>query len=208
MIEFVEWLGHASFRINSTPLIYIDPWRITRPKQVADIILISHDHYDHCSPADIEKLRGPDTIVIGNPMVAQLIDRVTVLRPWQTINIERSSGRASIKAVPAYNAHHPKEFEGLGFVISQNFHDIYFAGDTDMITEMDRIRPDIAIVPVGGRQTMNASQAAQAVQRLRPRYAIPSHWGSAAEGGTQVDVRMFIDEVGSTAEVTRLEQKR
>jgi L-ascorbate metabolism protein UlaG (beta-lactamase superfamily) len=208
MIEVVEWLGHASFRINSTPLIYIDPWRIVRPKQPADVILISHDHYDHCSPADIEKLRGADTVVIGNQMVANLIENVTVLRPWQVINIERGGGRVSIKAVPAYNAHHPKEFDGLGFIISQNFHDLYFAGDTDCIPEMERIRPDIAILPVGGRQTMTASQAAQAVQRLRPRYAIPSHWGSAAEGGTQVDVKIFIDEVGTAAEVIRLDQQR
>jgi L-ascorbate metabolism protein UlaG (beta-lactamase superfamily) len=172
------------------------------------VILISHDHYDHCSPADIEKLRGMDTVIIGNETVAALIEGVTVLRPWQTINIERGNGRASIKAVPAYNAHHPKAFDGLGFVISQNFYDTYFAGDTDFIPEMERIRPDIAILPIGGRQTMNASQAAQAVRVLRPRYAIPSHWGSAAEGGTQVDVRIFSDEVAGAAEVVRLEQKR
>jgi L-ascorbate metabolism protein UlaG (beta-lactamase superfamily) len=199
MIECIDWLGHASFRINTEPRIYIDPWRVVRPAEPADIILISHDHYDHCSPADIEKLRGPQTVVISNAMVGRVIEDVVVLRPWQTINI----GRACIKTIPAYNAHHPKDFEGLGFIISINHYDIYFAGDTDFIPEMERVRADIAILPVGGRQTMGASQAAVAAMQLRARWVIPSHWGSNAEGGTQIDVKIFANEVGDTAEVVR-----
>jgi L-ascorbate metabolism protein UlaG (beta-lactamase superfamily) len=197
MKDSIVWLGHASFRIDGPPVIYIDPWRVPRTRQPADIILITHDHYDHCSPADVEKLRGPETMVIGNAMAAAVINDVTVLRPWQTINV----GRASIKSVPAYNSHHPQSFDGLGYIISLNHYDIYYAGDTDLIPEMDRIRPDIAILPIGGRQTMNAVQAAEAVRRLRPRWVIPSHWGSPAEGGTKVDVRSFTENVGDAADV-------
>lgn len=199
MIESIDWLGHASFRINTEPRIYIDPWRVVRPPEPADVILISHDHYDHCSPADIAKLRAPHTIVIGNAMVGQVIEDIIVLRPWQTINI----GRACIKTIPAYNAHHPKEFEGLGFVISINHYDIYFAGDTDVIPEMDRVRADIAILPVGGRQTMGATQAADAAGRLRARWVIPSHWGSNAEGGSPIDVKILANELSEGAEVIR-----
>src|SRR5262245_4464272 len=122
MIERIEWLGHASFRIQGTPLIYIDPWRVARSASPADVILVTHDHYDHCSPGGVEKLRGPDTVVIANHMAGSTLGEVTVLRPWQVLNV----GRASIKAVPAYNGHHPKDFEGLGFVISLDHYDIYY----------------------------------------------------------------------------------
>src|SRR5258708_31327087 len=105
MIERIEWLGHGSVRIQGMPLIYIDPWRVPRNAFHADIILISPDHYDHCSTADVDKLRGPGTVVISNSSVTSLLDDVTVLRPWQVFNVDRSS----IKAVPAYNSHHPKQ---------------------------------------------------------------------------------------------------
>src|SRR5438046_2120380 len=172
MIERIEWLGHASFRIQGMPLIYIDPWRVARNEFHADVILVTHDHYDHCSPADVEKLRRPDTVVVTNHMAASVLGGFTVLRPWQALNV----GRASIKVVPAYNSHHPKEFECLGFVISLDHYDIYYAGDTDLIPEMSMIHPDIAILPIGGMQTMGVDEAVEAVQRLRPRWVIPSHW--------------------------------
>jgi L-ascorbate metabolism protein UlaG (beta-lactamase superfamily) len=199
MIERIEWLGHGSFRINGTPLIYIDPWRVARNGSPADIILITHDHYDHCSPADIEKLRGPSTTIITNRMAEVVLThgQLTVLRPWQVINI----GKASIRAVPAYNSHHPKEFEGLGFVISLDHYDIYYAGDTDLIPEMDMLHPDIAILPIGGRQTMNVETAVEAVRKLKPRWVFPSHWGTTLEGGTVFEARMFADQVAGLAEV-------
>jgi L-ascorbate metabolism protein UlaG (beta-lactamase superfamily) len=193
MIERIEWLGHGSFRIQGMPLIYIDPWRVPRNAFHADIILISHDHYDHCSTADVDKLRGPGTVVISNGSVTSLLDDVTVLRPWQVFNVDR----ASIKAVPAYNAHHPKEFGGLGFVISLDQYDIYYAGDTDLIPEMSSIQPDIAILPIGGRQTMDINTAVEAVRRLRPRWVIPSHWGSTSEGGSQLDAKLFAERIQS-----------
>jgi L-ascorbate metabolism protein UlaG (beta-lactamase superfamily) len=204
MIERIEWLGHASFRIQGMPLIYIDPWRVARNAFHADIILVTHDHYDHCSPADVEKLRGPGTIVVTNSMAAKLIDGATVLRPWQVLNVDR----ACIKAIPAYNSHHPKDFEGLGFVISLDHYDIYYAGDTDLIPEMSTIHPDIAILPIGGRQTMGVENAAEAVRQLHPRWVIPSHWGSPAEGGTAVDVRLFTERVKDLAELVLPERLR
>jgi L-ascorbate metabolism protein UlaG (beta-lactamase superfamily) len=204
MIERIEWLGHASFRIQGVPLIYIDPWRVTRNAFHADVILVTHDHYDHCSSADIEKLSGPGTTVVTNAMSTALISNAMVLRPWQVLNVDR----VCIKAIPAYNSHHPKEFEGLGFVISLDHYDIYYAGDTDLIPEMSMIRPDIAILPIGGRQTMDVESAVEAVRRLRPRWVIPSHWGTTLEGGTSLDVRIFADRVSDMAEVVMPERLR
>lgn len=191
MIERIEWLGHASFRIEGLPLIYVDPWRVPKTAFHADIILITHDHYDHCSPADIEKLSGPGTRIIGNNMSTLLLGEVTELRPWQVMNIDN----VSIKAVPAYNSHHPKEFGGLGFVVSLDQHDIYFAGDTDVIDEMSSIHPEIAVLPIGGRQTMSVTDAVEAVRRLRPQWVIPSHWGTSLEGGSALDAKIFKDYV-------------
>src|SRR5579859_792860 len=191
MIERIQWLGHASFRIQGLPFIYIDPWRISRNAFHADVVLVSHDHYDHCSLPDVEKLRGPDTIVLANSMAAALLPDTTILRPWQVININS----ASIRAIPAYNSHHPKDFGGLGFVISMEHTDIYFAGDTGLIDEMSTIRADIAVLPIGGRQTMNVENAVEAVKRIRPRYVIPSHWGTSLEGGTEMDARLFAELV-------------
>ncbi len=204
MIDSIEWLGHASFRIQGPPLIYIDPWRIPRGAPLADVVLITHDHYDHCSLPDIDKVRAPHTVIIANSTAASLMINAVTLRPWRSINV----GAACITAVPAYNSHHPPAFDGLGYVNALNHYDIYYAGDTDLIPEMDRIHPDIAILPIGGRQTMNVDMAVKATQTLKPRWVIPSHWGSANEGGTILDARQFVQRAAMVAEARLLQHIR
>lgn len=200
MIDSIQWLGHGGVFIQGPPLIYINPWRVARHTFHADVILISHNHYDHCSLADIDKLRGPETVVIGNEQVAREVQDCKVLRPWQGFTIDR----ASIKAVPAYSPtswQHPPEAGGLGFIISLNFFDIYYAGDTQMIPEMDRIRPDIAILPIDGNGTLTVSEAVEVVKQMRPRWVIPSNWGPLTEGASELDAMQFKREVGGRAEV-------
>lgn len=201
MLDKIQWLGHGSFVIQGPPLIYIDPWRVVKSVFHADVILISHDHYDHFSPADIDKLRGPETRIICNAEVAKQVENATILLPWQSITIDQTS----IKAVPAYSPddlRHPREAGGLGFVISINYYDIYYAGDTMYIPEMKLIRPDIAIVPIDNNGTMNPEEAAEVVRQMQPRYAIPSNWGSTiSESATQFDVRRFEKAVGDATQV-------
>ncbi len=190
MIEQIKWLGHGGFVILGPPIIYINPWRITRSAFHADVILIGHHHYDHFSVADIDKVRGPNSIIISNTQVAQQISDVTVLRPWQSLTIDR----ASIKAIPAYSPddmRHPKSDAGLGFVISLNYHDIYYAGDTGIIPEMDKIHPDIAILPIDGDGTLTVEDAAQVVKKMRPRWTIPANWGATGSRATMVEVQQF-----------------
>lgn len=189
MIDRIQWLGHGSFRIQGPPLIYINPWRIARNAFHADIILVSNDQYDHCSPADIEKLRGPQTVVVGNAAASIALGApMTVLRPWQSINL----GSARITAVPAYTftPHHPVSKGELGYIISLDYYDTYYAGMTDVIPELKHVQADIAIVPVAaGQGTMNVERAAEFLNAMHPRWVVPSHWGTL--GGTQLDVQML-----------------
>jgi L-ascorbate metabolism protein UlaG (beta-lactamase superfamily) len=201
MIEQIRWLGHGSFVIDGPPLIYINPWRVTRTDRPADIILVSHDHYDHFSVADIEKLRGTQTQVIGNDRIALEVPECIVLRPWQSISIDR----ACIKAVPAYSPtdlRHPLTDGGLGFIISLNFYDIYYAGDTQAIPEMASIHPDIAILPIDGNGTLSVGEAVQVTEKMRPKWVIPCNWGAnVASSATRFEALRFAGEVHHAAEV-------
>jgi len=178
MIEQIQWLGHGSFVIQGPPLIYINPWRLRRTTFLADAILIGHDHYEHFSQVDIERLRSPQTLVLANETVAAQLEGATVIRPYHSVTVDR----ARITAIPAYsrdeNSLHPQSNGGLGFVISLNFYDIYYAGDTQETPEMMRLQPDIVILPIDGHSTLDVEQAADVVRRMRPRYAIPMNWGS------------------------------
>lgn len=200
MINNIQWLGHGSFMIQGSQSIFINPWRVVRPSFHADIILITHEHYDHCSTADIEKLRGPDTRIIGNEPVAKKIPGTEIIRPWQSMSFDRMS----IKAIPAYapdGITHKKEDGGLGFVISVNYFDIYYAGDSKIISEMERIHPDIVILPIDDRDTLSIDEAVKVVDLLSPRYVIPCNWGSTGEGATAVDANEFKARVGGRSEV-------
>jgi L-ascorbate metabolism protein UlaG (beta-lactamase superfamily) len=196
MINQIQWLSHGSFFIHGPPLIYINPLRVTRTTFHADVILISHHHNEHFSLADINKMRGEQTRIFGNETVAREIEGCELLRPWQSVVIER----AGIKAVPAYSPsgwQHPLADGGLGFVISLNYYDIYYAGDTQIIPEMAHIRPDIAILPIDGNGTLTVNEAAEVVKQMRPRWVIPCNWGAA----NQADIRLFKQQVSGRAEV-------
>ena len=222
----VTWINHATFLIQARglalitdpiyseiagPLGRIGPRRVHAPgirfDDLPDLraVLLSHDHYDHCSLADIEKLRGPHTLVIGNERVAAEIGDCMVIRPWQCVTIDR----VSVKAVPAYSPNHwrhPADEGGLGFVISANMYDIYYAGDTQRIPEMADIQPDIAILPIDGDGTMNAQEAAELVETMRPRWAIPSNWGTASEGASKAEALAFKEQAEGICEVCLLPQ--
>ena len=189
MIDQIQWLGHASFRIQGPPLIYVNPWRVARNAFHADAIIVTNDLFDHCSPADIEKLRGPDTVIIASESAADALGGdVTVLRPWQCMNI----GEACITAVPAYTftEHYPVSKGGLGFVFSIDYYDIYYAGVTDWLPELERLRVDIAILPVAaGPGTLNQDRMLALVDVMEPEWVVPSHWGTF--GGTHLDVQAW-----------------
>jgi len=182
LLERLHWLGHASFRIDGPPTIYFDPWKLQGEQPPADIILVSHEHHDHCSPADVDRVRGEATVIVASAKAAKKLDGdVRALRPGESTKV----GEVQIEAVPAYNVNkpfHPQRAEHLGFIVSVGAERIYFAGDTDRIPEMAGVDCDVALLPVGGTYTMNAEQAAQAAADIKPRIAVPMHWGAGVVG--------------------------
>ncbi len=188
MLAKIKWLGHASIRIDAQKIIYIDPWKIKGgPK--ADLILISHSHHDHLSPADIRKIRKEDTVIVAAlDAAAQLSGDVRALQPGDKVTVQG----VTVEAVPAYNIdkpYHPKANQWIGFLLTVEGTTIYYAGDTDFIPEMKTIKADIWILPVGGTYTMTAREAAEAVNMVQPKAVIPIHCGDFV--GTLADATTF-----------------
>lgn len=179
----IEWLGHDAFRIGDGTTIYIDPWEIAGGPP-ADLVLVTHDHYDHCSPDDIAKVASARTVIVAAaPAAGKLKGQVRAVRPGDRLDI----GGVHIEVVAAYNVNkfrspgapfHPKEAGGVGFVIEVGGERIYHAGDTDLTPEMAQVRCTIALLPVSGKYVMTADEAAEAVKQLKPRVAIPMHYGA------------------------------
>jgi L-ascorbate metabolism protein UlaG (beta-lactamase superfamily) len=200
----VSWTGHDGFRIvgsdnhNRQRIIYIDPYQLSNKYQTkndADIVFVSHDHFDHMSIDDLRQIINDDTSIIAAKECLEKLKELKMndvqgIKPGEKIIAKD----LSIEAVHAYNTNkkfHPKSDDKVGFVISITNNRIYHAGDTDLIPEMESIRPDIAFVPVSGTYVMNAEEAAKAVNELlRPKkIAIPMHYGAIV--GTEADAKKF-----------------
>ncbi|NQT90344.1 MAG: MBL fold metallo-hydrolase, partial [Candidatus Omnitrophica bacterium] len=186
MTEHIRWLGHASFMINSgDALIYIDPYNLI-DFPPADIILITHQHYDHCSPGDIKKIKGNDTVIVAPADCAVALGNITEISPGKEVDIKG----IKIKAVAAYNTNkqfHQQPRQWVGYIIDTPEGRIYHSGDTDLIPEMDDIKPDIALLCIGGTYTMDVREAHQAALRIRPKLAIPMHYGEVVGSGSDAD---------------------
>jgi L-ascorbate metabolism protein UlaG (beta-lactamase superfamily) len=188
MLEKITWFGHSSIKIKGNKTVYIDPWKL-QDFDPADLILISHSHYDHLSPEDVKKIQKEDTVIITtSDCASQVSGDVREVKPGDVVQV----GNIEIKAVPSYNtnkAFHPKANNWVGFVVTMEGKKIYYCGDTDIIPEMDDIKADIMIVPVGGTYTMTAEEAARAVNTVNPEVAIPIHYGDIV--GSLDDAKLF-----------------
>jgi L-ascorbate metabolism protein UlaG (beta-lactamase superfamily) len=191
MIERIRWLGHASFLILGEPRIYIDPWKLATTDEEADIILISHGHYDHFSAEDVAAIRGEATDVVCPRDVADQLDGPLItVAPGSKVSVRE----VLIEVLPAYNItspYHPRSDLGLGFILTfEGGRRLYYAGDTDFTPEMAGLTDiEVALLPVGGRYTMDAEEAARAANTFRPRIVIPYHWGDIV--GTHMDAERF-----------------
>jgi L-ascorbate metabolism protein UlaG (beta-lactamase superfamily) len=197
MIENIHWLGHDTFRIENDKTIYTDPYELKGELPKADLILITHDHFDHLSPKDVAKVAKEDTVIVTIAAAAQkLKGDVRVVKPGESLVVQG----IPIETVPAYNVNkfrspgvpfHPKEAGHVGFIVTVAGRRIYHAGDTDVIPEMDDIQADVALLPVGGTYTMTADEAAQAANTIQPKLAIPMHHSAIV--GSVKDAQRFRD---------------
>ena len=204
MTENIHWLGHDTFRIDGEEVIYTDPFKIKK-KDTAGIILITHEHYDHCSPEDVNKLQGPDTVIVAPAdCAAKLKGNVKIVKPGDKIEIRG----VAIEVLPSYNTNkqfHTKDRGWAGYVFTAKGQRIYIAGDTDHIPEMKSIRTDIALLPVSGTYVMTADEAVQAALDIKPKVAIPMHYGSIV--GSKEDARKFADKLKGKIEVVILPEE-
>jgi L-ascorbate metabolism protein UlaG (beta-lactamase superfamily) len=199
----IEWLGHSGFLIKNHKVIYIDPFNLKEDSEKADFILITHSHYDHCSIADIKKIIKEGTKILLTADSQSKITRFQIPINIQIVepNQELAFGDMKIATMPAYNLDnpaHPKDEGWVGYVVKINGVTIYHAGDTDLIPEMQKLtghnQPDkkfIALLPVGGRFTMNVEEAVEAAKLIKPFMAIPIHYGSVI--GEKKDAEDFVE---------------
>ena len=204
IVKDIHWLGHDAFRIDGEKVVYIDPYQIKDgPK--ADIILVSHEHFDHCSPEDIQKIRQATTIIVTEKGSAKkLKGDVRTIKPGESILV----GKVKIEAIPSYNIDkqfHLKKNGWLGFVLEMDGMRIYHAGDTDFIPEMKNLNVDIALLPVSGTYVMTADQAIKAAMAIKPKLAIPMHYGSIV-GGAE-DAIKFKESLAGKVEVKILNKE-
>lgn len=184
----LKWQVHDGFRIDGETLIYIDPYQIETDVK-ADLIFITHEHFDHCSPDDVAKIQTPETVIVTEKDSARkLKGDIRIMKPGDRLTVKD----ITVEAVNAYNTNksfHPKENGWLGFILTINGVRLYHAGDTDVIPEMKNYKTDIALLPVSGTYVMTADEAVEAARIIRPELAIPIHYGTVV--GDQNDAVRF-----------------
>ena len=196
MLENIDVLCHSSIRMNKEKIIYIDPFKIDRNFNDADIIFITHDHYDHYSEEDIDKVINENTtIIIPEELLTKLLRKGINKNAIITVepNKEYVVKGIKFKTIPAYNINkpfHPKENKWVGYVLNYNDKTYYIPGDTDITEENKKVKCDVAFVPVGGTYTMDFKEAAQLINEIQPKIAIPIHYGSVV--GTNQDATDFV----------------
>lgn len=178
MLKGIEINCHSSIKISKEKIIYVDPFKIKKDKNDADIVLVTHDHYDHFSPEDIEKIINNETIIVAPKTVKALSKmRNTVL--VEPNNVYEVKG-IKIETIPAYNVNkqfHQKDNQWVGYIIEIDKTRYYIAGDTDLTPENKQVNCDVAFIPVGGTYTMNYTEAAELANAIKPKIVVPTHYG-------------------------------
>lgn len=204
MLENIEVLCHSSIRFNKGLIIYFDPFKINKDYHDADIIFITHSHYDHYSEEDISKvIKDNTTIVVPKDLEDMVLqfgfakEHIIVVSP----NEEYSVLGINFKTIPAYNANknfHPKSNEWVGYIVNLDQTTYYIAGDTDITEENRQVKCDVAFVPIGGTYTMTYSEAAELINEIKPQIAVPIHYGLIV--GNKEDANNFANLVDKEIE--------
>lgn len=192
----IEWLGHACFRIRGSRTVYFDPYQLKGTNGPADIILCSHNHFDHFSMEDIRKIATNETHVFLTPDCMGSVPGIRhEVKPG---DVHEVLG-VKVRAVPAYNLQkkfHPKENRWVGYLVTMDGQTIYHAGDTDFIPEMKGLEADVALLPVSGTYVMTAEEASEAFKAMKVKRAIPMHYGAIIGG--RADADRFLKLIGES----------
>ena len=208
MLEGIKVLCHSSIKFEKEQVIYFDPYKINEKYNDADIIFITHSHYDHFSEEDILKVKKEETkIVVPEDLYNKSFklkfdeSNILIVKP----NEEYEVNNIKFKTIPAYNVNknfHPKTNNWVGYIITLDNVSYYIAGDTDITEENRKVKCDVAFVPIGGTYTMTAEEAANLVNEIKPKIAVPIHYGLIV--GTKEDEEVFKTHVNKDIEVNVL----
>ena len=203
-VKKIHWLGHDTIRLDGSTVVLFDPFQISSTKP-ADLILISHDHFDHNSPEDVAKIRKKDSIIVtDNASAKKLTGEIKIVAPGDKISVRG----VTVEVGPAYNTNkefHPKAAGMLSFVVTLDGVRYYHAGDTDFIPEMKDMEVDVAFLPVSGTYVMTADEAVKAAEAIKPKIAIPMHYGAIV--GSEKDAEKFQKALEGKVEVVVLEKE-
>jgi L-ascorbate metabolism protein UlaG (beta-lactamase superfamily) len=211
MLTNLHWLGHASFRLDASRIVYFDPWKLPKDSRKAEIIFISHGHFDHFSKDDVALLSTKETVIVTDESVGKQLEgklvckEIKALKPGDTLEVLG----VKVQAVSSYNLNkefHPKADGKLGFIVTIDEISIYHSGDTDYIPEMKDYACDIALLPVSGTYVMTADEAANAALTIKPKAAIPMHYGDIV--GSNSDAERFRDLLKGKIEVRILKKEK
>ena len=192
----ILWLKHDAFLLRGKGVtVAIAPYQPSKVPERADLVLVTHDHFDHCDPEAIRQIAKPDAVVVAPQSAAAKLQGIGTVQVVKAGDVLMEKG-VTVKVVPAYNVRtdrqrfHPKTYGGVGYLITLAGKVIYHAGDTDVIEEMGQLgQVDVALLPVSGTYVMDAQEAAEAVKKIRPAHVVPMHWGSIV--GSRADAERF-----------------
>ena len=201
-LENVKILAHSAIRIDGSKVLYFDPYHLTEETHDADLIFVTHDHFDHFSVEDVLKVRNEKTLLVAPRSCKETIEKAAVLPKDQLVFMEPGDSAwllgLQAAAVRAYNLNkkfHPRENDWLGYVVTMDGVSYYVAGDTDATPELLEVKADVALLPVGGTYTMTAEEAAEAALHMDIQTAVPTHFADIV--GTPEDgprfTRLFLE---------------
>jgi len=209
----VHWLGHDSFVLEGSRTVVIDPFKAAGNYK-ADLLLISHEHYDHLSADDIKRFSSPSTTIVAPSICEKPLKEFTqekrLVAPGSRIEVKG----VSIETVPAYNLNkyrepgkvfHPKADGRVGYIVTLDGVRFYHSGDSDATPEMKALDVDVAFLPVSGTYVMTAEEASDAAKEMKVDVVVPMHVGSII--GSRADAERFKRLVGRKPSVEILEKE-
>ena len=210
----ITWLGHDGFKLKKGKVVYVDPFKLGAKPEPADLVFVTHEHFDHLSVDDLKKVVTPATTVVT---IAACEAAVKPLKP-KAVRLVAPGDRLTVDGVtvevlPAYNVNkfrapgtpfHPKADGKVGFILGIGSVRIYHAGDTDEIPEMAGAKGvDVALLPVSGTYVMTAEEAVRACNAIQPKLAIPMHYSAIV--GSAADAEAFRKAVKCRVEILQPE---